>query len=425
MSFLQPTYLWGLLSLLVPLVIHLLNKGDAKTIKVGSVRYLAEQETKQTRQVKLNELLLLFLRMLLLTLLVFVMAQPVLQSKKTKVPLTYIIEPSLLNNGQMDAVLRDAQEVSKRLFFKNFPLLDRYNLPMETPKYWQLAQELQHVESDSIVVFTTARITGIQGMRPVIPKNVRWMLMDEQITLDSLVGATTVKDGAILHTIKSDANSLDIQHEFISKEAITYSSEDSISVAQNGVNRNIPLRLQDTLRIGLTYDAEFLKEKELLTAAFKAVADYTKSHLELEEITDAETFNESGFDLSVWLKRSPPPKIEGKLLMYNTDSLATTSIQKTAKKNLFYLTRRVTIENVLNERLTEELVAILIDTPQLEEVIAALDKRTMPEPEFLPEMAALESVDNKKQQRSIVNWFWIAALLVLGIERLLAKFRKQ
>lgn len=425
MSFLQPTYLWGLLSLLVPLVIHLLNKGDAKTIKVGSVRYLVAQETKQTRQLKLNELLLLFLRMLMLLLLVFAMAQPVLQSKKTKVPLIYIIEPSLLNNGQMDAVLRDAQEVPKRLFLKNFPLLDRYNLPMETPKYWQLAQELQHVESDSIVVFSTARITDIQGMRRAIPKNVRWMLMDEATTVDSLVGASAVKDGAILHTVKSDANYTDIQHEFISKEAITYSSEDSISVAQNGVNRNIPLRLQDTLRIGLTYDAEFLKDKELLTAAFKAVADYTQSHLELKEITDAETFNERDVDLSVWLKKSPPPKTEGKLLMYNTDSLATTSIQKTAQKNLFYLTRRVTIENVLNERLTEELVAIVIDTPQLEEVMGALDKRTMPEEEFLPAMAALESVENKKQQRSIVNWFWIAALLVLGVERLLSKFRKQ
>ena len=55
MSFLEPTYLWGLFSLLVPLVIHLINKGDVKTIKVGSVRYLTEQETKHTRQLKLNE----------------------------------------------------------------------------------------------------------------------------------------------------------------------------------------------------------------------------------------------------------------------------------------------------------------------------------------------------------------------------------
>ncbi|MFD0798812.1 BatA domain-containing protein [Maribacter chungangensis] len=425
MSFLQPTYLWGLFAVLVPFVIHLLNKGDAKTIKVGSIRYLTEQETKQTRQIKLNELLLLFLRMFLLSLLVCAMAQPVLSTKKTKVPLTYIIEPSLLNNGKMDAVLRDAQEVPKRFFLKDFPVVDRDNIPIETPKYWQLAQELQHIESESIVVFSTGKIKGVQGMRPTISKNVRWVLMDEDATTDSLVGATAVKDGVILHTVKSEAGNTDIVQEHILKEDIIYGAKDSISVTQNGASKNIPLSLEDTLRIGITYDDEFLKEKELLAAAFKAVGKYTQSHLELKEVADSKTFNENYFDLSVWLKRSTPPKIKGKLIQYLADSLATSSINKTATKTLYYLTRRLTIERVLNERLADELAMILIDRPILEERMRMLDKRTMPEADFLPIRADLAPADSDRQQRGMANWFWIAALIVLMLERLLAKFRKQ
>jgi len=251
MNFLQPTYLWGLFSILVPLVIHLWNKGDIKTIKIGSVRFLNEQETKQTRQVKLNELLLLFLRMLILALLVLAIVEPVFESQTKNVPLTYVIEPSLLKNGQMDAFLRQAPEVPKRLLSKDFPILDGDKLQEEVPKYWQLAQELQNLESDSIVVFSKARITGIQGMRPTIPATVFWMVLDEVATSDSLVSATAVKDGVLTHTIKSEASYTDVQNEFISKEQLTYRSEDSISIQQNGVNKKIPLSLQDTLRIGI------------------------------------------------------------------------------------------------------------------------------------------------------------------------------
>lgn len=425
MNFLQPTYLWGLFSVLLPLAIHLWNKGDIKTIKIGSVRFLNEQETKQTRQVKLNELLLLFLRMLMLALLVLAIAEPEFESQTKNVPLTYVIEPSLLKNGQMDAFLRQAPEVPKRLLSKDFPILDSDKLQEEVPKYWQLAQELQNLESDSIVVFSKARITGIQGMRPTILATVFWIVMDEVTTSDSLVSATAVKDGVLTHTIKSEASYTDVQNEFISKEQLTYRSEDSVAVAQNGFNKRIPLSLQDTLSIGIYYDVEFLREKHFFAAAFKAVADFTQNHLVLKEITDTEKFNGTVFDLSVWLKRSLPPKIEGKLLRYQGDSLATNSIVKGREKDVFYLTERLTIETVLNELLAEELLQIVIDKPQLEDALFSLDKRTLSVKDFLPASTDLASIGVKKQRRSMFNWFWIAAMLVLVIERLLAKFRKQ
>lgn len=425
MNFLQPTYLWGLFFIVVPLVIHLFNKGDVKTIKVGSVRYLTEQETKQTRQIRLNELLLLFLRMLLLIFLVLAMTEPVLPSKNKNVALTYLVEPALIHSGQMDAFLKEAPGVPIRLFANDFPAMDSENLQQEVPNYWQLAQELQNLESDSIVVFSKARMTGVQGRRPVIPATVFWIVMDEVDATDSLIGAAAAKNGAVVHAIKSDAGYTDIQHTVIPKDQITYSSEDSITIVQNEISKNIPIYSKDTLRIGMSYDVEFLKEKLFFTAAFEAIADYSQRHLVLKEVTGTSPFGKTNFDLIVWLKRNVPPKIEGKLLRYQADTLATKIIEKASEKDLFYLTQRLTIDRVLHERLTEDILQIVITAPALEAAISSLDKRTLPAQEFTPTVKDIVSMDTKKQQRSMANWFWIAALLVFVLERLLAKFRKQ
>ena len=60
MTFLNPTYLWGLLGLAVPLAIHLWSKMEGKTIKIGSIQLLTEANPKQASSIHLNELFLLF-----------------------------------------------------------------------------------------------------------------------------------------------------------------------------------------------------------------------------------------------------------------------------------------------------------------------------------------------------------------------------
>lgn len=425
MSFLQPTYLWGLVALLVPLIIHLLNKGDVQTIKIGSVRYLAERETKQTSQVKWNELLLLLLRLLLLALLVFAMAAPVWEAKKATVPLTYLVEPSLLKNGQLEAFLKDAPEVPVRFLSTDFPPVDDGDAPNEVPNYWQLAKDLQYLESDSIVVFSKASMAGVRGLKPSIPASVFWIPMDELETTDSLVGATAVPNGAVLHTVKSDAGTTDIQNEFKSEGELTLISADSIAVTQEGTAKGIPLNPLDTLRIAMYYDRAFLKDRALLSAAFKAVGAYAGNHVVLEEIADTTLVEETAIDLLVWLHPSPPPRVKGKVMRYKADSLATDLIEKAGEKDVFHLTDRLTIENVLKEGLTAELTELLRPRPHWEATLATLDKRTLAATDFLPNTKPLAPTTGVRQQRSMVTWFWIAALLVLVLERLLAKFRKQ
>ncbi len=422
MTFLQPTYLWALFAVALPLIIHLFNKGDVRTIKVGSIRYLKEQETKQTRQLKLNELLLLFLRMLLLALLVFALAEPTLTSQNKNVALTYVIEPSLLKEGHMKVLLEDAPDATLRLLAKGFPELDFENLPDTRTNYWQMAQELQQLDSDSIVVFSKAMLSGMKGIRPTISNKVHWIVMEEIVTTDSLVGASAANDGVLLHAVSGDNTYTDIKNEFIPKDQITYESDDSISLEYMGVPHKLPVWSPDTVQVGLYYDIDFLKDKDFFSVAFEALTRYTQQPLTVTEVQDVD---EDKFDVSVWLKTSPAPDLGGTVIRFQPDSLANGLIIETLQEHRFDLTERLTIDNVLTGRLTQRLTQIVSTRPQLKEAVTSLDNRTMPTQEFTPSIVALEPI-NKTQKRSSLNkWFWVVALLTLVAERITAKLRKQ
>src|SRR6187549_1844600 len=74
MQFLNPTWLWGLTGLLIPLAIHLLSRKEGKVIRVGSIRHLEETSTRQFKSIKLNEFVLLILRSLLILFIVLFLA---------------------------------------------------------------------------------------------------------------------------------------------------------------------------------------------------------------------------------------------------------------------------------------------------------------------------------------------------------------
>ena len=70
MELINPIWLWGLSGLLIPIGIHLLSRREGKIIKIGSIRHLEETNSKQFKSIRLNELALLLLRCLIITILV-------------------------------------------------------------------------------------------------------------------------------------------------------------------------------------------------------------------------------------------------------------------------------------------------------------------------------------------------------------------
>lgn len=82
MSFLFPTFLFGLLAISIPVVIHLFNFRKYKKIYFTNVQFLKELKEESDNKSKLKEWLILLCRILAISCLVFAFAQPFIPGKK-------------------------------------------------------------------------------------------------------------------------------------------------------------------------------------------------------------------------------------------------------------------------------------------------------------------------------------------------------
>lgn len=85
MKFNNALMLLGLIALLVPILIHLLNRSRAKILDWGAMRFLLASLTSQNRRILIEEVILLTLRCLLVAFVVMAMAMPFLPSR-SRVP---------------------------------------------------------------------------------------------------------------------------------------------------------------------------------------------------------------------------------------------------------------------------------------------------------------------------------------------------
>ncbi|AFK04937.1 double-transmembrane region domain protein [Emticicia oligotrophica DSM 17448] len=94
MELLYPYILWGSLAVGIPVIIHFWHQKKGKLIAWAATQWLSEKNLQQSRGIRLDNILLLIIRCLLLLLFVFILSKPLLiwtnaSSKKTK---THLIE---------------------------------------------------------------------------------------------------------------------------------------------------------------------------------------------------------------------------------------------------------------------------------------------------------------------------------------------
>jgi hypothetical protein len=80
MEILQPILLWGLLGLTIPLAIHLWNGKKGKNVAWAAMAWLSEQENQSSKSIRLDQILVLILRMILLVLFVLLLSYLILNS---------------------------------------------------------------------------------------------------------------------------------------------------------------------------------------------------------------------------------------------------------------------------------------------------------------------------------------------------------
>ncbi|MBE3068626.1 MAG: BatA domain-containing protein, partial [Planctomycetes bacterium] len=80
MTLLAPWFLIGLLAVAIPLILHLRRSRRAQKIVFSTTQFFDEQFIRSARRARVQDLLLLALRMALLALFVLALAQPLIRT---------------------------------------------------------------------------------------------------------------------------------------------------------------------------------------------------------------------------------------------------------------------------------------------------------------------------------------------------------
>ena len=80
LAFLNPAFLWGLSFTSIPIIIHLLYRRRFKILRWGAMEFLRLSEKKQQQRLRLEQLLLLLLRCLILALVALAISRPVMNA---------------------------------------------------------------------------------------------------------------------------------------------------------------------------------------------------------------------------------------------------------------------------------------------------------------------------------------------------------
>lgn len=170
MSFLLPAGLFGLLALALPLLIHLIRRPPTETLAFAALRWLGDVAHPQ-RQWRLRQWLLLLLRLLLITALALLLAEPVRQAGSANERVR-AVSPVLPAPAPVQG-LRDVW------LAEGFPAItaDVPVPPVDQPTSSLLRQlDAQLPPGTALQVMVGPMMDGTDGQRPRLSRAVDWQV---------------------------------------------------------------------------------------------------------------------------------------------------------------------------------------------------------------------------------------------------------
>jgi hypothetical protein len=179
LGLLLPAGLAALFALLLPLVLHLARRTEQQPAMFAALRWLRVRQRPRQR-IRLEEWLLLTLRLLLLAALALLLAQPVLHGAPGSRH-WIVVAPGIDPARARAAVAAPGAEW--RWLASGFPALER-DPPAGTPPLASLLRELDATlpEEASLSVVVPARIHGLDGERVALHRKVEWRALESEGT---------------------------------------------------------------------------------------------------------------------------------------------------------------------------------------------------------------------------------------------------
>lgn len=119
MEFINPLMLWGALAISIPIIIHFWHQKKGKIIEWAATQWLVEKNLQQSRGIRLDNILLLILRCLLLLTLCFFLSKPILKwlnNDKTAKKI-HLIQPNNLVTGNYKFEIEEALRKGEKCYW--------------------------------------------------------------------------------------------------------------------------------------------------------------------------------------------------------------------------------------------------------------------------------------------------------------------
>jgi len=245
----SPWMLFALLSLIVPLVIHLLSKSKGKLIPIGNIKLIQLSKPVRMNEVRLVERLLLLCRLLLLFFSVLLLAQLYYDDRENNVANReghILVTKDWLNHANASDLNQLALKAKvgtvyllstknerltneKILFWKDNQLQEQQNTWILVSNYIKTLPN-----SVKVTVYSTNRLSQFIGDKVHLPDHISWLI--KKLPADELTTS--------INELSSKAISVLIIGDEDSKEEISYVNA-ALSILKENKLKNLTFTFQD------------------------------------------------------------------------------------------------------------------------------------------------------------------------------------
>lgn len=178
MQFLYPGFLWALVLLAIPIIIHLFYFRRFKKVYFTNVRFLKEVKQETSNRSRLKNLLVLLSRLLAMAALVFAFAQPILSDKENIERLPKAVSIFVDNSFSMEALSSDvpifdlAKEKARQII-KGYSEEDRFQVVTHDfegrhQRLYNQENALQLIDDLAITPTVTPLSTAIERQKQLL-----------------------------------------------------------------------------------------------------------------------------------------------------------------------------------------------------------------------------------------------------------------
>jgi hypothetical protein len=299
---LQPIWLLASAGIVIPVAIHLWNIRQGKTLKIGSIEFIARTAQQHARSLRLTELFLLLLRCLLILLLALLLAKPYWQNtakQKGWIVMQKKDASKAYNTYKplVDSLVKAGYTF--HLFEKGFAEANLTSIistddtaVTEQVSYWQLVKMIdgQLLPGMPVYLFTENTLNHFAGERPEINIALTWKTVAPKDSVHSFIANAyqTNKDSIAVVMGESKSSGTDYRLQMLGmdqprqKNFVLNVTEGKMQVAyQNGTAVDVDTA---TLRVTIFADV-FFDDARYVQSALQSIQQVTGRKIILKTLS--------------------------------------------------------------------------------------------------------------------------------------------